>query len=112
MKKTQRDKDWPMIRRLIETDISRFRENPGEEQLLFWFLDCRTPLMLADLARAHPQTCRSLTSRRPLLGLALSGELAGMEAELRLEEQAEREKDRAYWLPLKRDLERWRKSGK
>ena len=42
-KKTQRDKDWPMVRRLIEVSYFANRENPTPEQVHFWFLQLRTP---------------------------------------------------------------------
>ena len=60
-KKTQRDKDWPMIRRLVEA--------------------------------------------RPLLACAQTGEADALEHALRTEETAERQRDREYWLPLRRELE-------
>ena len=42
-KKTQRDKDWPMIRRLIEAHYARHRTNPSPEQVSFWLREARTP---------------------------------------------------------------------
>jgi hypothetical protein len=42
---------------------------------------------------------------RPLLAHALDGPRAALEAGLQAEQDAEREADRAYWLPLKRELE-------
>ena len=47
-KKTQRYKDWPMIRRLIEANYVRNRENPTREQILFWLTESRTPEILLD----------------------------------------------------------------
>jgi hypothetical protein len=63
-KKTQRDKDWPMIRRLV--------------------------------------------AGRPLLTKAIAGDIAALECELVAELQAERETDKLYWLPLRRELEQLR----
>ena len=45
-KKTQRDKDWPMIRRLIEADIHRAPDDPSEDKICFWLSECRTPELL------------------------------------------------------------------
>jgi len=59
-KKTQRDKDWPMIRRLVEADYFKHRERPKQHQLRFWFLELRTPELLIELAAARPAICRKL----------------------------------------------------
>ena len=48
-KKTQRDKDWPMVRRLVEVNYFANRENPTREQVRFWFLELRTPELLIEL---------------------------------------------------------------
>ena len=42
-KKTQRDKDWPMIRRLVEVNYFANREAPTNNQIRFWFRELRTP---------------------------------------------------------------------
>src|SRR5258705_327159 len=49
-KKTQRDKDWPMVRRLIEANYAQHREAPSDEQVHFWLLESRTPEMLVEIA--------------------------------------------------------------
>ncbi len=41
-KKTQRDKDWPMIRRLIEADYYQRSSRASEKKVLFWLAECRT----------------------------------------------------------------------
>src|SRR6266581_6701432 len=51
-KKTQRDKDWPMLRRLVEVNYFANRETPTREQVRFWFLELRTPELLIELAAA------------------------------------------------------------
>ena len=43
-----------------------------------------------------------------LLAHALAGDVAAVAAGLRVEEDAEREADRAYWAPLRRELEQMR----
>jgi len=35
-KKTQRDKDWPMVRRLVDAHYDEFRDSPNEDQIRFW----------------------------------------------------------------------------
>ena len=50
-KKTQRDKDWPMVRRLVEADFHRWGADPSPDQVRFWLAESRTPQMLAELER-------------------------------------------------------------
>lgn len=108
-KKTQRDKDWPMIRRLIEADRVACRGTPSPEQVRFWLREGRTPQLLVDLARQFPDEAAALAKGlRPLLTAALRGDEEGVEAGLIEEERIERAADRVYWIPLKRELERLR----
>ena len=107
-KKTQRDKDWPMIRRLVEAHYFQHRERPTPALVRFWLRECRTPELLVEIARAHRARCLPLTRQRPLLEDAVAGRVADVERALRSEEDAERQRDRQYWLPLRRQLERLR----
>jgi hypothetical protein len=109
-KKTQRDKDWPMVRRLIEVNYFENRENPTREQILFWFLELRTPDLLIELAQSQGRIPAHLHRTRPLLELALAGSSASLADALLAEEQRERETDRRYWAPLKKELESLRHS--
>ncbi len=109
-KKTQRDKDWPMIRRLVEADYFRYREKPTAKELRFWFLELRTPELLSDLAAAHSDPCLKLTKQRPLLKLAAAGKQSDLVEALTEEERLEREADRQYWAPLKAELENLRRT--
>ncbi len=45
-KKTQRDKDWPMIRRLVEAHYFEHHANPKPAQVRFWMRELRTPDLL------------------------------------------------------------------
>jgi hypothetical protein len=54
----------------------------------------------------------SRDTERSLLSLAASGDETGLEAALELEEQQEREADRAYWTPLKAELEGLRRKSR
>jgi hypothetical protein len=107
-KKTQRDKDWPMIRRLVEADIARARATADPAQVTFWLRECRTFELLRDLARRYPDLARPVAARRPALRAAISGSARRTASLLRREEEAERERDRRYWAPLRAELERWR----
>jgi len=109
-KKTQRDKDWPMIARLVEANYQANRDNPTDEQVRFWLREMRTPELLIAIAHALPAAARELQRARPLLEHALSSDVASLESSLLAEQQAEREADRKYWQPLKKELEELRKT--
>ena len=108
-KKTQRDKDWPMIRRLIEADYFADRDRPKQGQIEFWLLELRTPELIVEIAEAHPALARSLESFRPLLTLASIGNADLLAEAVLSEERAEREADREYWQPLKAEMEQLRR---
>src|SRR5439155_25428372 len=107
-KKTQRDKDWPMLRRLLEANYFKHREQPTTQQLRFWMLELRTPELLIELASARRQLRRRLKEERALLSFAEPGKEAALADALLQEELAERELDRRYWAPLKKELEQLR----
>jgi hypothetical protein len=103
-KKTQRDKDWPMIRRLTEVHYFTNREHPTRHQINFWLQELRTPELLIELA-ANRELPRRLILKRPLLKLARGGKETDLRKALFEEERVEREADRKYWKPLKAELE-------
>lgn len=107
-KKTQRDKDWPMLRALVDIDCFRHRAQPRPGQREFWLLELRTPELLGERIRADHDLARQMIARRPLLAAALASDFAGLEAGLDEEMRREREADRAYWRPLKAELEQMR----
>jgi len=107
-KKTQRDKDWPMIRRLIEADIHRVSNTPSEDKICFWLSECRTPELLILLSAKHPKIASKISANRLLLNSAIQGNLEKVQSLLKDEEDKEREADRQYWMPLKKELEEWR----
>jgi len=107
-KKTQRDKDWPMIRRLVEASYFGNRDSPTPELVAFWMEQLRTPELLIEVAGQQPDSARR--SERPAVRAALMGDLAAIDQAL-VEEQAKvREQDRAYWAPLRAELERLRRA--
>jgi len=107
-KKTQRDKDWPMIRRLVEAHFFQNISRPNRAQIRFWLLELRTPELLIELGRVHTRLCLSLATFRPLLTGVLRGNRKKLEQGLLAEEYTERELDRQYWLPLRKELEQLR----
>jgi hypothetical protein len=109
-KKTQRDKDWPMIRRLVEAHYEQFRDESTPGRVRFWLCEMRTPEWLVALARTYPIDAAELAARRNLISIALTGDVDATEAALSNEERLEREADRQYWAPLKRELGEMRRS--
>ena len=111
-KKTQRDKDWPMIRRLVEAHYLQYRKNPVPEQIDFWLKELRTPSLLMKLAKKYPARLLALKKQRFLLQLASTGDAKGLEKAIEDEERQERETDRNYWLPLISELEQMRHNSR
>jgi hypothetical protein len=107
-KKTQRDKDWPMLRRLLEADYYAEHKTASVERVRFWLRELRTPELLIELAGQHPGLCVELARNRPTLAFATTGDATALQAGLDTEEKCERELDRQYWQPLKAELERLR----
>ena len=107
-KKTQRDKDWPMIRRLVESHYAGHRSKPTPEQVQFWLRECRTAELLLDIAKKHSMQIGVVLPSRPLLSLMNDDNLEPLIAALEAEEKRERDSDRAYWIPLKKELEQMR----
>jgi hypothetical protein len=107
-KKTQRDKDWPMIRRLVEAHYFANHPKPSAPQIKFWLMELRTPQLLLEVAQAHVSLARQLAAKRPLLRLAVAGRLAQLENALAKEENNLRAVDKTYWRPLMAELEKLR----
>lgn len=110
-KKTQRDKDWPMLRRLLEADYYQ-SPKPPRGRIAFWLREVRTSEILVTLCGRYTATARRLASVRPALRAALRGDRAGVERALQAEQEIARASDREYWQPLRAELEHWRRSGR
>lgn len=111
-KKTQRDKDWPMLRRLVEVNYLTFRGQATEERVRFWLLELRTPALLLEAVTRFGERTRELAGRRPLLVDAVAGREDAVSEGLAREEAAERAADRAYWAPLRAELEALRRKAR
>jgi hypothetical protein len=111
-KKTQRDKDWPMIRSLVDVNYLSHREEPTPERIQFWLRELRTPELLVEAAQAHPDAVEELVGERPLLKVADSANLTNgvLARALRDEEEAVRRLDAEYWKPLREQIERLRRA--
>lgn len=103
-KKTQRDKDWPMVRRLVEVDYEVHHEAPPPGAVRWWLAESRTPKHLLALAAAYPDLLPSV-SERPWLREAAAAGFSALETALAQEEQDIRAADRAYWQVLRQELE-------
>jgi hypothetical protein len=109
-KKTQRAKDWPMLRRLIEANYVEHAANPSEEQIRFWLRELRSERYLIEVTSTYPELARAGVRARPLLAFATADDSSRLETALMEEERAERERDRAYWQPLRAELEQMRRA--
>jgi len=99
-----------MIRRLVESDIYNAAPDPTEDKIRFWLAECRTPELLISLVTRFPQTAQPMLKRRLLLQAAFLGKEEELQKELHDEEDLERERDRNYWMPLRKELENWRRA--
>lgn len=93
-----------MLQRLIEAHWFQHRFAPTPERIDFWLQECRTPDILMELAKLFPAQTANIQSTRPLLGAALQNDLAAIEEGLEQERHAEVLADRAYWEPLREQL--------
>jgi hypothetical protein len=107
-KKTQRDKDWPMIRRLVEQSF--FTNDAEPRRVEFWLRELRTPDLLMRVAKEHPAAAGIVARERPAVSGAQIASVEQLELALAQEEIEERRNDRAYWDPLKQELEQLRRS--
>lgn len=107
-KKTQRDKDWPMIRRLVDAHYDQNRDEPTDDRVRFWLRESRTPEMLIRVAAEYPDLLKEVMQVRPLLVEAMGASRAALQEEIDKEQAAEREADRHYWRPLMKELEAMR----
>ena len=108
IKKTQRDKDWSHIRRLVEAHYLENRDHGSPEHLRFWLTEARTPEIIRLLASQHPDIVNELKKQRHLLGLLPGCTEEELRKALIEEEEGEREADRLYWRPLLEELEKGR----
>jgi len=107
-KKTQRDKDWLMLRRLVQNDIYLNRESPQRGQARWWLSQCRNAETLISLSDQFRKQALAVAKRRPLVEFAIAGNTEALAAALAREEEGERQRDREYWQPLREELERMR----
>lgn len=108
-KKTQRDKDWLMVRRLLESSYAQAAASPTAEQVVFWLTELRTPELLIACAKSRAEEAGRIAEERPATAAALEGDVRAVEEALSAEEMRERALDRSYWAPLRAELEELRR---
>lgn len=111
-KKTQRDKDWLMLKRLVEDDVVLNKYNPSDSRVRWWLLESRNPASLIMLAGKYPKIAKECVENRPLLANAVNSSTQELSIRLSEEEAVERQKDIDYWSPLKKELEALRHKSK
>ena len=107
-KQTQRDKDWPMVTRLMEGFYFGANDFQTTEEIEFLLCELRTPHLLIEAAARHRETARRFAARRPVVQAALSADRTAVEQALEAEEKEVRKLDRLWCEPLKRELEQFR----
>jgi len=108
-KKTQRDKDWPMLRRLVEVDYVARKANADKQDVEWWLAELRTPAYLMELRKAYPDIVGDIAAR-PWLAAAIEAGEEKLSDELLQEELRVRKEDSVYWAPLRAELEQMRKA--
>jgi hypothetical protein len=109
-RRTRRDQDWPVIRRLVDSHYRRHAHEPPEARVEIWLRERRTPDTLIDALGRSPERAVAMATRRAATACALgvrSGTLplAALTEALRSEEAQEREAGEAWWRPLRLELE-------
>lgn len=108
-KKTQREKDWPMIRRLVDAHYEQNQNEPTDERVRFWLRESRSPEVLIRVAAEYPDLLRAMLSERPLLVEVMAASATALQQGLDQERAAEMQADAEYWRPLVKELETLRR---
>ena len=102
-------KDWPMLRRLVDASYDSARDGDASaEQVTFWLAELRSPEFLREAISRFPSD--AVRSSRPAVVAAMAGRDVG--DALASEQSTEMAADRAYWEPLRRELESLRHAAR
>ena len=104
-KETQCDKDWLMLKRLVENDVSLHKNSPSFEQIKWWLLESRNAETLINLTQKYPEIAKECIGNRSILQEAVGQNAKQLKLRLDEEEGNERQKDIEYWQPLKKEME-------
>jgi len=110
-KKTKRDKDWLMLKNLVENDIVLHKKQASDDQVKWWLLESRSVDSLLNLAGQYSRIAEECATHRPLLLTAIKRDGQKLDSLLREEELTERQRDIEYWTPLIQELEKLRHSA-
>ncbi|MFH1379282.1 MAG: hypothetical protein ABII23_03275 [bacterium] len=99
-----------MLKRLVDNDIIYNDFTAKEDQIKWWFLECRDVDILIKLAKKYPTIGKQCIQTRPLLQYVFNKNIHRFQLLLTKEENKERIKDTTYWNPLKKELEKLRHS--
>jgi hypothetical protein len=108
VKQTQRDKDWPMVARLVEGMYFAASPAAKDSEIDFLLRELRTPALLIEAATRFPEQARAIASDRPAMQAAIDGDNDKLFLALREEQDEATRQDRIWWEPLKRELEQFR----
>jgi hypothetical protein len=108
-KKTQRAKDWPVIELLVTIHYRENAFNPQPSWIEFWLREARTPELIIQLVERFPEEAHLIEPQRCLLVHARQRDLESLRIALDAEVREEQARDRAYWEPLKREIEAFRR---
>lgn len=97
-----------MLSRTFEHKVSELNENVPPIGFSSGSANAVPPVQLVAVARRFTDQCRALAATRPLLAYALAGDEAAPISALDAEMRAEQAVDRAYWEPVRRELEAMR----
>lgn len=110
-KKTQRDKDWPMISRLLEVSYDQGWASSTPSRIDFWLSELRTPELLIECVARFQTDAARHAEKRVAVRAAAENDVTGVVEALAAEEAHERLLDRQYWEPLRRELQQLRRGS-
>lgn len=111
-KKTQRDKDWATVGQLVDADMVRYQQAATPDHVSFWLHEARDADQLLLLAATLPEPAATAVATRPLIAKAIEGDREALELELAQEQIRGKAADRAYWAPLRAELEALRRQAR
>ncbi len=82
------------------------------ERIRFWLRELRTAELLIEVVQSYPGEAESTGRERAAVRFAIGANQGAVEVELATEESRERELDRAYWAPLRQELEQLRHAAR
>ena len=79
----QRDRDWPMIRRLVDAHYDEFKDQANEDRVQFGLRESRILGVLLAIATSHSRLCEERRTDGPLLVGVLTASRSTMREALR-----------------------------